>query len=363
MISEGLVTRFVFITGWTLLGFLPIRAASYLAVQGEMIVEFQLEGNPDARRSETLPFACTVGGGEWWIDAKESVNGQDRWHFDGVYLYHSTRIVGWTPEKAQNALGQRASVVEAGLASDASSNVTVNVWSPSNGQPLGSMAVNVPWLALASGDFLKLPDRVIPLPCDRLQNTPDRFAYTDETKTFEDQVGRPRRVELRLSRQRWHASARQFYTEMGTLDRYGPWVEQVAEKLEEGTPKFRYEVLTSTNFLGQTVPLEFKFRQEGRDFIPVGNFTVTGSGRVSDIREVEKPGTLFDPTLKITIVDWRFRDEGSRVQPLIYTTTNATVALTNNVRLQEKLRKTIEKHRQSQREPGNPAPSNEPMPR
>ncbi len=63
-----------------------------------------------------------------------------------------------------------------------------------------------------------------------------------------------------------------------------------------------------------------------------------GTGTVKSIRDAPKPKGLFDPSLQQTIVDWRFRDEAARVEAIIYPSTNAFVAPTNDPVLQEKFR-------------------------
>jgi hypothetical protein len=54
------------------------------------------------------------------------------------------------------------------------------------------------------------------------------------------------------------------------------------------------------------------------------------------LRPSAKLKGLFDPTLRQTLVDWRFRDEAKRVDALTYTSTEDFVLPTSDPELQAK---------------------------
>jgi hypothetical protein len=225
----------------------------------------------------------------------------------------------------------------------AKSNLTINIWPSPDGHPLGDRAANIPWLAFCSGPYLKRNGRLIPLPVDNLHHTPDRFAYSDKTETFEDEFGLPRTVDLFTSKSLFQASTDDFFKEAFLGDRYAKYAESVVPSLQEGAIMFHYAVTESTNFLGWNFPLKFEFFQKGREHVQNGNWFYRGIGRVKSIRPAAKPKGLFVPSMQQTIVDWRFREPTAKVNGIIYTSTNAFAAPTNDPVLKEKFIKRVER--------------------
>ena len=161
-----------------------------------------------------------------------------------------------------------------------------------DGLPLGEFGVNLPWLAFCSGTYLKREGRAIALPCVILRHCPDRFAYTDVTTTFADELGLPRTVDLFTSKARFLAAKTAWDGEHSFGDRYTEWNKKTAANLQEGLLVFHYAVLESTNVLGRSFPLKFEFFQTGRPYEQMGNWYCQGFGRVKSIRPSTRPPAL-----------------------------------------------------------------------
>ena len=158
-----------------------------------------------------------------------------------------------------------------------------------DGLPLGEFGVNMPWLAFCSGTYLKRAGRVVALPCGVLRHCPDRFAYTDVTTTFADELGLPRSVDLFTSKARFLAAKADWDKEHSFGDRFTEWDKKTAVILQEGLLVFHYAVLASTNVLGRNFPTKFEFFQTGRPYEQAGDWYCQGIGRVKSIRPSTKP--------------------------------------------------------------------------
>jgi hypothetical protein len=161
-----------------------------------------------------------------------------------------------------------------------------------DGLPLGEFGVNVPWLAFCSGTYLKREGRIVALPCGVLRHCPDRFAYTDVTTTFADELGLPRSVDLFTSKARFLAAKTDWDKEHSFGDRYTEWNKKTAAILQEGLLVFHYAVLESTNVLGRSFPTKFEFFQTGRPYEQAGDWYCQGIGRVKSIRPSTRPPGL-----------------------------------------------------------------------
>ena len=106
--------------------------------------------------------------------------------------------------------------------------------------------------------------------------------------------------------------------------------------LVDGLRKFHYEVTSSTNFRGWSLPLTFEFAED----IPSHFYDLLrdyrGNGRTIGISESAEPEGLFDLSLNQTVVDWRFRHDTKVVNAIIYKWTNAYVPPTNEPLLKAK---------------------------
>jgi hypothetical protein len=204
-----------------------------------------------------------------------------------------TGSTGWSIEHdyvtPQVWLGDGTNVV---LRNDPDSGIAGRPALSRNGLPLGEFGVNLPWLAFCSGTYLKREGRIIALPCGVLRHCPDRFAYTDVTTTFADELGLPRTVDLFTSKARFLAAKTEWDKEWAFGDRYTEANKRIAANLQEGLLVFHYAVLESTNVLGRSFPLKFEFFQTGRPYEQMGDWYCQGIGRVKSIRPSTKPPAL-----------------------------------------------------------------------
>lgn len=296
---------------------MPIQrgAAQFVKIAAEIEVIGYRSGDTNAQaaaKPRTISSVCITGPNKWRIEDDFVQGGEEKWFFDGTNVYD--RLLN-----------------------------TIYIWPSRDGLPLGTAGENMPWLAFCSGAYLKREGRIIPLPLDILRHTRDRFAYSDKTTTFDDELGLPRTVDLFTSRSLFQASEDDFDKEYSFGDRYTEGTKKTAASLQEGVLTFHYAVTESTNFLGHNLPTKFEFYQNGRRYEQNGDFFSSGTGRVKSISSSTEPQGVFEPGTQQTIVDGRFRDAADRVVSLIYTTTNGLASPTNDPFLQAKFKAHMEK--------------------
>jgi hypothetical protein len=293
-------------------------------------------------KSRLISSVCIAGTNSWRIEDDWVQRGLNKWFFDGTNIYESLQVVSPPSQEMQHNL-ERAGGPAMVPFETARSNLTINIWPSSDGHPMGDEMVNIEWLAFCSGPYLQRVGRVIPLPCEMLRHTPDRYAYTDRTEGFPDALGLPRSVDLFMSRERYLSSVEDFYKDWGV--RYLEWMRRAVTNITEGALTFHYSVTETTNFLGWTFPLRFQFFQKGRDFLQNEGWFKQGAGTLKSIREVEAPKGLFNSLMQQTIVDGRFYDEASGVKGNLYTWTNQFTPQTGDPVLQAKFKVRVEKAR------------------
>jgi RNA polymerase sigma factor (sigma-70 family) len=292
----------------------------------------------------TISFVCIMGTNEWWVEHDFVNGGETKWYFDGTNVYNSLRATQPMSEERRELLS-RTGMLFLAPTEESKSNLTVNIWESHDGHPFGDAAVNITWLAFCSGNYLKREGRLIPLPDDELHHSPDRFAYTDKTESFDDEFGLPRTVDLFLSKSLFASSIDNFEKEWLSTRRYQDYPQSVVTNLPDGALTFHYVVAESTNFLGWNLPTKFEYFQKGRKYVQNGDWFHRGVGKITSIRLAAKPGNLFVPSRQQTIVDWRFREATSQLNALTYTSTNSFVPPTNDPVLQEKFEKRIARKR------------------
>lgn len=330
-----------------LLASTQLATAQFVEISVRIEVTSYRAGETNAEtvaKPRVISVVCIAGTNNWRIENDFSQNGVNKWFFDGTNVYESLQITGSLPQETQDKM-KSAGVIAAFLA-EPSSDLTINIWPSSDGHPLGDESVNLAWLAFCSGTYLKREGRLIPLPCENLRHTPDRYAYFDRTETFPDAFGLPRSVELSLSKSLYLSSVEDFYRGWGS--RYVGWMKSAVTNLEEGAPTFQYSVTATTNLLSRTFPLRFEFFQKGRDFIQNGNWFRRGVGVVKSIRAAGAPKSVFDPSVNQTIVDWRFYDEATGMNANLYHWTNAFTPQIQDPGLQEKFEARVEQARRHQ---------------
>ena len=328
-----------------LLAFPQLVIAQFVEISCEIKLISYRTGQTNAADTANPRFisaVCVTGSNIWRIEDDWVQGGLNKWFYDGTNVYESLQVVSPPAEGMRQHL-QKVSGFAIAPFETAKSNLTINIWPSSDGHPLASETVNIEWLAFCSGPFLRRDGRLIPLPCEELRHTPDRYAYTDQTVVFSDACGLPRSVDLFMSRDHYLVSVEDFYRGWGV--RYLKWMRAAVTNVTEGAHTFHYAVTETTNFLGWTFPVRFEFFQKGRDFLQNEGWFKQGVGTLRSIREVEAPKGLFDPKMQQTIVDWRFHDEPSGADANLYTWTNQFTPQTEDPVLQQKFKVRVEEAR------------------
>ena len=304
---------------------LPSTAQPYVEIFAEIKLAIcdghDPTGAADANQ-RTISLTCVTGTNEWRIESDYIQGGNSAWYFDGTTVYQRLRATG-------------------------SPAATISTWDSQDGHPLGTLSENIPWLAFCSGGFLKREGRLIPLPVEDLRHTPDRYAYTDKTTIFSDELGLPRTVDLFTSKSLFRASYTEFYKERTDEDRFAKWMQQRLAELPEGVLTFHYAVTESTNFFGHNFPTEFEFFQKGRKYEQNGDWFSRGVGRVKSIRPTTKPEGFLTQGAEQTIVDWRLSDTTDHVDGVVYRSTNASLSPTTDPALQKALATQVEQARRA----------------
>jgi hypothetical protein len=326
---------------------IPSATAQFAEITAEIEITTSRSDEPGAETKATprrFSVLCISGTDRWRIENDRSQGGLNKWLFDGTNIFESLQVIKPPPEEMQEHLKETLHFAEVPF-EQARSNLTIHIWPTDDGQPLGDVGVNIPWLAFCSGPYLKRERRLISLPCETLRHTPDRFAYTDKTETFPDAFGLPSSIDLFLSKSLYMSSVEGFYkgwaSEKGV--HYSEWMKHAVTNVEQGVLTFHYSVTATTNFLGRKYPLRFEFSQKGRAFVQNGSWNWRGVGMLKSIRETAEPKDLFNPAMQQTIVDWRFRDDASGVDANMYTWTNSYTPQTDDPALQEKFKKRVER--------------------
>jgi len=276
-------------------------------------------------------FECVVGGGKWVITSKFLNNAIERFSFDGTNVY---RVLEYTaPPIAMRALQNEENATSPVLLSSESVdqlNKKKFLTISPGPLPLGNAGVNVPWLAFCSGDYLKSSGRIIPLLIGEARHDPTAFGYDDETVIFEGELGLPKVVTLRESRERFASSLddpRIFQRRKG---------RGMVPMAVDGRIAFTYVAARVTNYHGAMIPLAFACEQFSYGAGGMVNVRTTGSGEVSSI--VESPPPDADPFGKgatYRVVDLRFRSAERLLDSIQYQWSKPTLPGTNDPVLQK----------------------------
>ena len=155
----------------------------------------------------TFPATCIVGSNEWRIEDRFDLNALDTCYFDGTNVYRSTQGFRKTTDAPPKPwLTNKFYTNSAPIPDSLEGNPSVTIIPSPGGHPLGTLGVNLLWLAFCSGDYLKQPGRSVPEPFGDIVTSPDSFAYADKTLTFEDSFGLPRSMDLLTSKSRYERS-------------------------------------------------------------------------------------------------------------------------------------------------------------
>lgn len=272
----------------------------------------------------TYSVECITGTNEWRIDNNFPLNGKESWYFDGTNVYHRLQFAPGTESLRNTGSFNPTHKIPA----EALFNVTVSIIPSPGGHPLGNLGVNIPWLAFCSGSYLRRPGRNLPLPTAEIQITPTAFAYTDETRSFQDTLGLPEAVVLATSKSRYASSLadERLLRHPRVLDAR----VQPSFGLPNGAVQFRYETAETTNVLGWIIPRTFTYihYEFDQDEHPVAS--VGGEGRLIAAQPSAKPQNVFVEGGSQTVVDYRFRHRARVLDGIVYSATNITAAPPTN---------------------------------
>ncbi len=337
---RGAFVSVVFLFLWVTC--VPGHAARYLKVAGRLDITSvhslgkgrRTPGTAQARWTNqwTVSFVATVGTNEWQLEGNWG-NARQKWCYDGANVCSSDEATGPPPAWVREAASNRLGLASVPLQRD-SSNLTVSIHVAPGGYLPGDVGVNLPWLALCSGAYLRRPGRLVPLPVAYVGHAPDAFGYADKTETFPDELGLPRRLDLFASAPLYGASVRAFWPELKRPPLLGH---------RDGERKFHFLVTQSTNVMGWHIPLAFAFAE---DFPADFDGLLTsrkGNGTITTIRASLKPEGVFDPARRQTVLDFRFQPRTKDVNGLIYGWTNAVAASTNNPVLLARFTTTVKR--------------------
>ena len=309
------------------------EAQDYVEITAEVEL-FSSQSNGSAAGTQRLDrrfsLVCIVGTNKWRIENNFSKNAQTKWLFDGTNIYDS-RLMTKAPSELITSDAKRKGLAVVPF-EIARSNLTIGIDTASEGCSLGDVGVNIPWLAFCSGPFLRREGRVIPMPVAHVNSAPDGFASSDRTQTFDDELGLPMKVELFTSKSLYKSSVTRFNHDHFVNPQKATPVES---RLQDGLLKFSYTITASTNFMGWNIPLRFEYFQNEIRHDGTVERRYSGIGSVSLIRPSHEPESVFDLTMRQTVIDRRFRSADRAIGALIYDWTNAFAAPTNDPSLQK----------------------------
>jgi hypothetical protein len=288
---------------------------------------------------------CVVGLDVWLIESDFIPGRRTIYHYDGTNVYR-VRVSREDPAAAAALEKLRANPRVETLKrlmeqqDDSGSSGPIVLTITPGGHPLDDGGANTPWLAFCSGSYLRLPERLLPRSGGHGRDSPGAFGYTDQTSTFEDELGLPARVELFASTALLKAEPTR-----DTLNRFTAQRARLRHQptvlMPEGFLTARYEVIAHTNFGGWTIPTHFAYEQflPGPDGEPWR--TVALNGIVTSLRPAARPSAVVSPDKVYTVVDYRFRHQKRLVDSIRYPLTNAIVPPVEDPVLQESFRAAV----------------------
>jgi hypothetical protein len=324
-------------------GINPTQAQRYVEISAQIqTFSYQENDLPEGRNPIQRDYSviCVIGTNQWRIDTGFSEKGGYQWLFDGTNLYDNIIVYPKLSRPLTNDNNELQTLTQS-PAIKRSIN-TVHVFSSSNGCPLGDSQVNLPWLLFCSGRFLRAEGRVIPFPVVDLRHTPDAFAYSDRTQTFDDELGLPRSIDLFASQSLFKASVNsEIFEGKHDVEMWKRGSMGYKWNLAEGALRFRYSVVESTNFFGWNIPVAAEWALN----IPeTGKLVPLGRMRVASLAQSEGPkSVILGSPMPNNVIDWRFHNVTRTVPAIKYQTTNGFVEPTNNSELQRVFNTTLKK--------------------
>lgn len=232
------------------------RGEDFLEIITEMASTFE---NPARTNVNKVAVTCVVGTNEWYIAGDFSENARIEYWLVGTNIAERTTITsGMYLERAKELFSEKVlgrknyRPLAGGYPRKGETYVRVQSWQESFGGSDDSLA----WLAFCSGEYLAIPGRKIPIPIGFSSREAES---SDKTTLLDGGSGVPKKLQL-------YASSGQLICD--------------------------YEVLRTTNILGRTYPLEFRFFQHGFasdngvNDIATSKFIVRG--KVTSLRAVKR---------------------------------------------------------------------------
>jgi hypothetical protein len=273
----------------------------------------------------TFAVTCSVWKNQWRIDTSYVKNGMQSGFYDGTNVYSCLESVPRGEARTNNNLPRSVTILP----------------SP-GGHPLGNLGLNIPWLAFCSGSYLKLPNRIVPLPVVDVPGSADSLSLADKTTTFDDEGGLPKTIELLTSKERYLNSLSdvRLFRNSRLLN------AQRTQRFDspDHLVRFRYVVEASTNLNGRSFPTLFRYF-DYRSLNSKSNVSLVaeGVGKVTSIRQVEAPGAgnVFSTSEAQTVIDVRFRQRDRILDGIVYAWPKAEVPSTNEPALQQRLKEML----------------------
>ncbi len=218
----------------------PALAASLVEVTAEFEItqwRYQEETGLPLKSQRQFAVRCVAGTNTWHIENQVRSNVTERlWFMDGKLARQvSVKLEDPDDEPAFGTTRRSAR--------------SVGMMASVDGYPGGEPGVTLTWFAFCSGPYLRRPGRAVPLPV--LGQDRAAFGFADETTTFADDLGLPRRATLRTGQR------------------------QI---------KCDYQVTQSTNVNGWSFPTAFTVTQNEPDSLGRWRKSVSVTGRVTGIR-------------------------------------------------------------------------------
>jgi RNA polymerase sigma factor (sigma-70 family) len=301
-------------------------------------VQSATSGQYERRINHTFPFNCIVGSNEWRIVDRHFVGGRNESYFDGTNIYQASIV----DQAITNAQPRIPSLAAGPVTPEQSkSNLTVYISPSPGGYPLSSLGEQIPWLAYCSGTYLRREQRVVPLPTALGRLADDSFAYADKVETFSDKLGLPRTIWLFTSKGQYQRGLHDpRMAKNGRSQRAR--INSIVPPYPDGILKFRYDVVSSTNFNGRNYPTEFSFTEYTADREGNWHPHVGGVGKLLSIRESpSQPRNVWDVSKRQMVIDYRFRHPTKFVDGIIYQWATAEVPSVDDPRLQAEFAKVV----------------------
>lgn len=286
----------------------------------------------------TWNVRCVLGTNDWFLEHMHTPNALNTYFPYGSNVLQITRLTSQIQVSEQIKQLLPSAIVKTLNHTPSESDWDFLTISPGE-LPLDDIGVQLPWLALCSGSYLRGKNRLLPLPSAMVRFAPGAFGYRDETQTFRDTLGLPNDI-------RFIASTRLFASAMRdkSLVRVGMNSGQIRRAvnphtiLPDGFVRASYQVLSHTNVIDWTIPTRFLYEE----FVPgkESNLLVRAAGGVVEAIEAAPAPTMnLSQSDRYSVADYRFRHSIKLVDQIHYAITNGKIPPTSNPALQRLFKK------------------------